>query len=97
MLEFLVYRKTKASMTAIADSIDDRTPYTAKPQLIYEEDYPLRYHPIVSDSVSQRAEKSRHYKDKTLGQIALEKLKKATKKDFGADKQKWKQWIEKHY
>jgi hypothetical protein len=96
VIDFLIYRKTKKSLTAITDVIDDQTPYKAEPSFIYESEYPLRDHPIVSDAVSKKEEKEKEYKDKTLGQIALENLKTRTQKDFGTDKQKWKQWIEKH-
>jgi hypothetical protein len=96
-IDFLIYRNTKTALSAIVDVIDDRTPYKTEPSLIDESDYPLRYHPIVSDSISKKEEKGKKYKDKTLGQIALERLKKITKKDFGSDKKAWKQWIGKYY
>jgi hypothetical protein len=96
-IDHLIYRKTKTSLTAIVDVIDDQAPYKAELSLICESDFPLRYHPVVSDSISHKEEKGKKYKDKTLGQIALDRLKKFTKKDFGSDKQAWKQWIEKNY
>lgn len=96
-IAFLVSRKTKTSLTAVADIIDDPTPFKTEITLVYENDYPLRYHPIVSGFVSKKEEKGNKYKDKTLGQIAMEKLKKVTKKDFGSDKEAWKQWIKRHY
>ena len=97
VMDFLLHRRTRAAMTAMTDVIDDKTPFAAKPALIYENDYPLRDHPIVSDFVSQHEEEVEKYKGKTLGQIALERLKKATKKDFGIDKQAWQKWVKNHY
>ncbi len=94
---FLADLKTPNSLSAIVDVMDDETPYKIMPRLISNNNYPLRYHPIVSDYLLQEKEDLKKYKDKTLGQIAHEKLKEVTKKDFGKDKKAWKQWIEKKY
>jgi hypothetical protein len=92
--------KTEISLTAIAEVLDEATLYEHDPRMMsmmLRADHPLRHHPIVDRYVSGFEEKDEKYKGKTLGQIAYEQLKEATKKDFGQDKEAWKKWIKKRY
>ncbi|MHC4927647.1 MAG: M28 family metallopeptidase [Planctomycetota bacterium] len=93
----LANRKTYTSLTALVEAMDDTTPYQLEPQIILQDDFPLRYHPIVSQMAEERKDKEEKYGGKTLGQIAGEKLKEITGQDFADEKTKWQQWIQNHY
>lgn len=96
-MNYLVYKKTRQSLSAVVDMLDDKTPYRAKKKLFAHEQFPLKYHPIIKQFFTFREEAQKKFKDKTLGQISLDSLKRVTKKDFGTDQEAWKKWIEKHY
>ena len=96
-LNYLAYTNCEIALTAIANVLDDSTPYAMKPRLVNDPAFPLKDHPYVR---KHRADKQKQYeklKDKTLADIAEEKLKAITGKDFGKDKLKWKRWIDRHY
>ncbi len=96
-LNYLAYVNSEISLTAIANMLDDPTPYERKHRLINEPEFPLKDHPYVR---KHRADKQNQYeklKDKTMADIAEEKLKQTTGKDFGKDMDKWKHWIDQHY
>jgi len=83
----------KATLEALASVLNDSSPVHKRefmPQLCAG--YPL------TNSMSLRTvrpflEKLESELAKTIGETALEHLKRLTKKDFGSDSKKWKAWI----
>lgn len=96
-IDALAYKKTRRSLEALAELTDDTTPYRRKHYLIDHEQFPLKHHPIIKEHISRTNSRHEKHKDKTLGQIAQENLRRVTHQNFGADTQAWKKWIEKHF
>lgn len=96
-IDVLAYKKTRMSLTALAELTDDPTPYQRKRHLIGHEQFPLKHHPLIKQHISRSNDSHEKHKDKTLGQIAQENLRRVTKQDFGTDTEAWKSWIDKHY
>lgn len=96
-MNYLTYQKTRQSLAAVVDMLDDKTLYRAKEKLLNDKQFPLKYHPVIKQYLTFREKESKKFKGKTLGRISLDSLKRITQKDFGTDKEAWKKWIEKHY
>lgn len=97
MINNLLYARNQAALSAVVDVLDDTTPYERKEQLITDPNFPLKDHPYVMDYRSSEEKEYQELKDKTLGQIAYERLKRISGEDFGTDKQVWKDWINKNF
>jgi len=96
-MQYLADYKTRAALSALADITDDQTLFAAQDYVMADAAFPLRYHFFTKQFRRLHEENQDKYKDKTLGQIALEHLKNVTKQNFAADKPTWHKWIERHY
>jgi len=94
-IQLAVSHPDKTTLLALTEVLDDPHPVWVReycPQ--FKPGYPLAdrtafqtLRPFLENTLSQRAN--------TIGQTALENLKKATKRNLGRDAQKWKAFVEK--
>ena len=88
-------RRDKATLLSLVEVLDDPTPmYRREDCPQFRPDYPLAdrmtfltLRPFLEQTFSRPAN--------TIGQTALEALKKMTKRDFGTNTQKWKNYVQK--
>jgi len=89
--------KNKNVLLAMCDVLDDTSPSYKKEYLhMLRKDYPFSEHITVK---AAKPEIEKYWaKDpdtsKTVGDLAHERLKKLTKKDFGKNSRWWREWIE---
>jgi hypothetical protein len=86
-------RRDKAALLALTEVLDDSSPvYKREFSAPFRPDYPLT-NSMIYRTVLPLVEKYYSEQNKTIGQTALENLKKLTKKNFGADAEKWRDWV----
>jgi hypothetical protein len=88
----------KEILTPLVNILDDDTTYYKK-EYIYslDESYPFRDTTLASiwDQIEEHYERQyQAKKDATIADVALEKLKELTGKNFDKDKQAWFDWID---
>jgi hypothetical protein len=106
IIESMDRRAGGQGLSALADTLGDSIPL---PRIIlYYKDPSYRElirYLTASDKADQVKKKAEDKKPATstkkppatIGDLAYNKLKALTKKDFGMDKQAWIRWIERHY
>jgi hypothetical protein len=91
--------KNKDELLAMCDVLDDNSPSYKKEYLhVFGKDYPVSEN-IIIKAMRPKVEKyweENHDASKTVGDLAYERLKCLTKKDFGKDNRCWRKWIEKN-
>lgn len=95
-MQLVARHPNKAGLLALVDVLTDATPLLSREyQPQFQPDYPLADSPTFwakrSDFGWWLQLRDLH---KTLGQEALANLKQLTKKDFGTEAQKWRQWVQ---
>jgi hypothetical protein len=95
-MRIVARQPNKTNLLALVEVLADATPLLSReymPQ--FQPDYPLADSPTFwakrSDFMWKRQLKDLN---KTIGQLALENLKRITKKDLGTDAQKWRKWVQ---
>ena len=93
-------KRSGESLLNLVDILDDNTLSDRREYCLYlDESYPF-YNHYWNESLKEFL--NEYYSEdsnttKTLGDLALEKLKELTNKDFGKDKSDWQNWISKQY
>ena len=91
--------RNKNELLAMCDVLDDSSPYFKREYVhMLRENYPF-FEDITfkaAKSELERCLKKNPDISKTVGDLAHERLKCLTKKDFGKDSPRWRKWIEKN-
>ena len=98
-IELAANSKDRKSLFTLCDVLDDTSPaYKAEYMPQFQEGYPFAERMAVKILRLTIEDQMKHSPDasKTLGDLARQKLKKATGRDYAKDAKRWREWVEAH-